>query len=272
MVFIKEFRILLPMTPDECRIGHLYAIDEASRDETGGGEGVEIVENVPFDATRFPDVHTISGQPKTAKGQYTHKIYHISSKVPAFIRLLAPKGSLEIHEKSWNCFPFVHTEISNPDYMKDGMKFMIDTIYAEGKGKEENIHELPPNLLSKRQIDFIDIANDPVSKTDYKEDEDPTKFTSEKTGRGPLVEDWKETQDPIMCCYKLVSFEFKWWGLQTKVESVMKRAERRLLLNLHRKLFCRMDQWHGMTIEDIRAMEEKTQRDLQKVPDHARYA
>ena len=39
---------------------------------------------------------------------------------------------------------------------------------------------------------MIDIANDPVSSTDYKPDEDPTKFTSVKTGRGPLVGNWQQ--------------------------------------------------------------------------------
>lgn len=38
----------------------------------------------------------------------------------------------------------------------------------------------------------IDIANDPVTSADYKHDEDPTTFKSEKTGRGPLVGQWMD--------------------------------------------------------------------------------
>lgn len=48
---------------------------------------------------------------------------------------------------------------------------------------------------------------------------DPKLYVSKKASRGPLREDWKETSDPIMCCYKLVEVEFKWFGLQTVVES-----------------------------------------------------
>lgn len=33
-------------------------------------------------------------------------------KVPGFIRLIAPKGSLEIHEKAWNAYPYCRTVIS----------------------------------------------------------------------------------------------------------------------------------------------------------------
>ena len=37
----------------------------------------------------------------------------------------------------------------------------------------------------------MDIATDPVDPKDYSEDTDPTKFKSEKTGRGPLSGGWK---------------------------------------------------------------------------------
>ena len=40
---------------------------------------------------------------------------------------------------------------------------------------------------------MIDIANDQIQATDYKPHEDPTKFHSEKTGRGPLVGKWQDT-------------------------------------------------------------------------------
>ncbi len=38
-----------------------------------------------------------------------------SSKVPRVIRMLAPKGSLEIHEEAWNCYPHNKTVISVSD-------------------------------------------------------------------------------------------------------------------------------------------------------------
>lgn len=79
------------------------------------------------------------------------------------------------------------------------------------------VHELSPDKLKSREVVHIDIANDPVASADYKEDEDPTKFKSQKTGRGPLQgPNWKETIDPVMTCYKLVTVEFKWFGLQVR--------------------------------------------------------
>jgi len=60
---------------------------------------------------------------------------------------------------------------------------------------------------------------------DYKPTEDPSRFKSAKTGRGPLIGlNWERGVNPVMCCYKLVTVEFKWWGLQNKVEKFIHRV------------------------------------------------
>ena len=53
---------------------------------------------------------------------------------------------------------------------------------------------------------------------DYKEEEDPVKFVSKRTARGQLKPRWQDTTSPLMCAYKLCSVEFKWFGIQSKVE------------------------------------------------------
>ena len=45
--------------------------------------------------------------------------------------------------------------------------------------------------LKDRGVVRIDIANDVVNAADYKKDEDPKLFKSEKTGRGPLSGEWR---------------------------------------------------------------------------------
>lgn len=68
-----------------------------------------------------------------------------------------------------------------------------------------------------------------------------------------------------MTCYKLVTCEFKWFGLQSRVESLIQKSERRLFTSFHRQVFCTMDKWHGLTMADIRAIEDKTKHELDKV-------
>ena len=58
------------------------------------------------------------------------------------------------------------------------------------RGQSENVHELDKKKLKDRTVVPIDIANDTVNAADFKKDEDPSTFVSEKTGRGPLKGDW----------------------------------------------------------------------------------
>jgi len=256
-MLIKEYRVTLPMSVEEYQVAQLYAVAEASKNETGGGEGVEVLKNEPYD-----DVPLLNG--KFNKGQYTYKIYHLASKVPGWIKMIAPAGSLEIHEEAWNAYPYCKTVLSNPGYMKGNFYITVETYHLGDRGDQENVHELDAKQLKERSVVKIDIANDPVDSNDYKKDEDPKIYKSEKTGRGPLSGNWQASADPVMTAYKLVTVQFKWWGLQTKVENFIHTTQRRLFTNFHRQLFCWTDKYHGMTMADIRALEEETKHALDK--------
>lgn len=254
-MLIKEFRVVLPMTVEEYQVAQLWSVAQSSRENTGGGEGIEVHKNEPFkNKTDLFQNYT--------DGQYTHKIYKLQSKVPWWIRKMAPKGTLEFHEEAWNAYPFCRTVINNPDYMKENFFIKIESLHVADKGQSENVFNLPPDLLAKREVVYIDIANDPVQAADYKEDEDPQKFLSVKTGRGKLGKNWRDTTTPIMCAYKLCTVEFKWFGIQGRVEKFIQSSERRLFTKFHRQLFCWIDKWHGLTMEDIRRIEDEVQREL----------
>ncbi|XP_060557002.1 phosphatidylinositol transfer protein alpha isoform-like [Ruditapes philippinarum] len=284
MVLIHEYRVVLPMTVEEYQVAQLYSVAEASKENTGGGEGIEVLVNEPFDLNELKtDTDTAQNDNKICapekplfangktftKGQYTHKIYHLQSKVPGFIRKIAPKGSLEIHEKAWNAYPYCRTYVYNPGYMKEGFYIMIETMHYGDRGTTGNIHGLEGQDLTSRNVTTIDIANDPISSKDYKKEFDPKLFKSEKTGRGLLVEkDWMKSVEPVMCAYKLVTIKFKWFGLQGRVESFINRQEHRLFTTFHRQVFCWTDKWYGMTMADIRAIEEATKKELDDQRQH----
>lgn len=73
-------------------------------------------------------------------------------------------------------------------------------------------------------LDPIDIVTDPIPAHEYKAEEDPRLYKSLKTQRGPLRDDWIEEYNnnpgktPIMCAYKLCKVEFRYWGMQSKIE------------------------------------------------------
>ena len=66
MTIIKEYRVVLPISVEEYQVGQLFSVAEASKDNTGGGEGVEVVKNEPY-------------EDETGKGQYTFKIFRMES-------------------------------------------------------------------------------------------------------------------------------------------------------------------------------------------------
>uniref|UniRef100_A0A8C9SAD7 Phosphatidylinositol transfer protein beta isoform n=1 Tax=Scleropages formosus TaxID=113540 RepID=A0A8C9SAD7_SCLFO len=252
MVLIKEYRVVLPCSVEEYQVGQLYSVAEASKNETGGGEGIEVLKNEPYEK-------------EGEKGQYTHKIYHLKSKVPGFVKMIAPEGALVFHEKAWNAYPYCRTSESYDFFIK------IETWHKPDLGTLENVHELDPTTWKTVEVVPIDIADrEQVAPGDYKPEEDPALFQSVKTGRGPLGPNWKnellaKTDCPRMCAYKLVTVKFKWWGLQSKVENFIHRQEKRIFTNFHRQLFCWIDSWIELTMEDIRRMEDETQRELEEV-------
>lgn len=76
------------------------------------------------------------------------------------------------------------------------------------------------NLVS--HADPIDIVKDYIPPHEYLVEEDPKLYQSLKTKRGPLSEDWIEevnqNQSSVMCAYKLCKVEFRYWGMQSKIE------------------------------------------------------
>ncbi|KAK7926164.1 hypothetical protein WMY93_008474 [Mugilogobius chulae] len=157
------------------------------------------------------------------------------------------------------------------EYMKDNFLIKIETWHKPDMGHQENVHGLDPETWKKVDVVYIDIADrSQVEPKDYKPDEDPCRFKSVKTSRGPLGPDWKKELPnkkdcPHMCAYKLVTVKFKWWGLQNKVENFIQKQEKRLFTNFHRQLFCWIDHWIELTMEDIRRMEEDTRKELDEM-------
>ena len=253
---VREFRITMPMTMAEYQIGQLFATAEASKNETGGGEGVEVIRNESYERVSLPMGPDY--------GQYTQKVYHLDSKVPAWVRAVTPKDLYTLHEECWNSYPYNETHVSNL-YMEDDFFIVVKSLVISGdRGHQNNVHNLPANLLQKREVVQIDIAKE-VPSNYYRQEYDPRIFKSSQTGRGPLVDpNWKDKAEPVMTCYKLVLAKFKWFGLQTKVESTIMDGMEIAFCYLNRQIFCTIDKWHGMTLEDIRRFEEKTKDELEK--------
>lgn len=184
---------------------------------------------------------------------------HLKSNIPKFVAILLPASMTDITEYSWNAFPHCKTEYTNA-YFKDKFVLSVETMHADDRGTQDNAVNLPAEDLEKRKVDYINIACED-QHVKMEPECDPTKFLSKKTGRGNLKVGFIADHDPIMTCYKVVKLRFKIFGLQSKVEQWGHQyGIRNPFLLYHRKLFCWIDEYIGLSIDDIRAYEEETMR------------
>ena len=101
------------MSVEEYQVAQLWSVAEASKNETGAGEGIEVLINEPFnESIHIPQPELLNGDPRFTKGQYTYKIYHLINKVPRIVRYLAPKEALQLEEKAWNAYPYCRTVLT----------------------------------------------------------------------------------------------------------------------------------------------------------------
>uniref|UniRef100_A0AAQ5Z4Z5 DDHD domain-containing protein n=1 Tax=Amphiprion ocellaris TaxID=80972 RepID=A0AAQ5Z4Z5_AMPOC len=257
-MLIKEYRIPMPMSVEEYRIAQLYMIQKKSREEScGEGSGVEILENKPYE------------DGPGGSGQYTHKVYHIGKHIPSWFCAILPQAALRVEEESWNAYPYTRTRYTCPFVEKFSID--IETYYKPDTGNQVDVFNLSSAEKRQRTVDPIDIVKDYIPPHEYLVEEDPKLYQSVKTKRGPLSEDWIEeisqfpSQSAVMCAYKLCKVEFRYWGMQSKIERFIHDVGlRKVMVRAHRQAWCWQDEWYGLTIEDIRQLELETQLALAK--------
>ncbi|WAQ97275.1 PITC1-like protein [Mya arenaria] len=137
---LKEYRICMPLTVQEYRIGQLFMIAKHSHEQSQEGEGVEVVKNEPCE-------HEEHG-----KGQFTEKRIHLSSKLPQWIRSMIP-AIFYITEKAWNYYPYTRTVFIHPPILG---------------AYNDQCHNLSEEELSQREVDFIDIDTTSPVMCSYK--------------------------------------------------------------------------------------------------------
>ncbi|XP_029300192.1 LOW QUALITY PROTEIN: membrane-associated phosphatidylinositol transfer protein 2 [Cottoperca gobio] len=257
-MLIKEYRIPMPMSVEEYRIAQLYMIQKKSREEScGEGSGVEILENKPYE------------DGPGGSGQYTHKVYHIGKHIPSWFCAILPQAALRVEEESWNAYPYTRTRYTCPFVEKFSID--IETYYKPDTGNQVDVFNMSSAEKRQRTVDPIDIVKDYIPPHEYLVEEDPKLYQSVKTKRGPLSDDWIEEinqnlgECPVMCAYKLCKVEFRYWGMQSKIERFIHDVGlRKVMVRAHRQAWCWQDEWYGLTIEDIRQLELETQLALAK--------
>uniref|UniRef100_H2TPJ9 Phosphatidylinositol transfer protein cytoplasmic 1 n=1 Tax=Takifugu rubripes TaxID=31033 RepID=H2TPJ9_TAKRU len=212
-------------------------ISKHSHEQSERGEGVEVVQNEPYQ------------DPEHGSGQFTEKRIYLNNKLPSWARAVVPK-IFYLTEKAWNYYPYTITESK----------------YEDNKGSNDNVSRAPRMIDGwNQQFEQHNSSQIPRKNCDCAHFslvswlQDLRCFKSKKTDRGVLQEGWINSQDPIMCSYKLVTVKFEVWGLQSRVEQFVHKVIRDVLLLGHRQAFAWVDEWIDMTMEEVREYERATQ-------------
>ena len=253
MKIIVELRIQMPLSSSELEVGLRYTTVQAMYEEAGDGTGTEFVYNQAYNypgSQQFPF--------RYRSGQYTYKIHKAGNRLPWWVRSFIGGQKAALHEESWNSYPFFRTVFSMPDLLRDKFSGILETLVVEDdrRGNYDNVFNLGADDLEKRLLVDIDISEAMFDKT-Y--NNDPTMFKSAKTGRGPLDKDWKEKTTPIISIYELlvVELDIPESLVPDRAKAFMIRMAIKLTWKYYRKMFCSLDEWIDLTMEDTRKLEKE---------------
>ncbi|CAI9105188.1 OLC1v1004055C1 [Oldenlandia corymbosa var. corymbosa] len=243
----------MPLSLEEYQIAQMYTVMKMQQQSTTGTEGVEVLENRPFEDDEF------------GKGQYTLKLYRLQSKVPSWLAAFAPADALVMQEEAWNSFPRCKSVIKCPYFTR--FTLTIETIHKADNGYSENVHGLNKQELAATEVEMIDIASDTSDYWSYiigRNNIDFSTFQSTRTSRGPLLAGWQDKCNPVMTAYKLVTVDVPYWGFGSRLEQTLLTGERALFLESHRNIFAWIDDWFGLSMEVMRELEQQSDTSLNK--------
>jgi len=249
---LQEYRIPLPFSVDQYRVGHDYVIVRSTLDEIDA-EGPSGMNCEMLASERCSD-------PALGQGRHTKRRFHFGSRLPGIVQtMLGGAKALVIEEDAWTFYPYVEAVYACPLF---GQRFAmtIQTVYCEDDGSMDPKYEKLLNMtrsirsLEKRPVKTIDISTPPKTSDGsmynnvYVASEDPRQF-----GLSPQWE--KKMVSVKLLCIRLniplVGSMLQRRGLNSSED---------LYHRLHRRAYC----WHfgdkgwgNMRIRDVRKMEKK---------------
>ncbi|KAM0676582.1 hypothetical protein BDAP_002878 [Binucleata daphniae] len=245
-----EFRIVLPLTVEQYNISQLYVVAQLSKSESTGDTSIKILENVDHE------------HPEYGKCRKTVKLMNLASRVPGIIRAVLPsKKALRVIETAYNAYPRCNTNYKNEYLDLSKFSMVVDSYHQNGVDFKENIMNLSDEKWNKTKVVYLDICENVKNKQF-----DPKKVQNGHIDGPGWIERAKEKGIPLMTCYKYVNIKVKGFLLETFSKTVADKMKD-LFIEAHQRMYCEMDQWINMSIDDIRVMEEETKKELEKIKD-----
>ena len=124
--------------------------------------------------------------------------------MPWFVEWFFPKSKLVMHEETFNSHPFFLATLTLPEFLGDKFCMTVKSKVVATRELAENTFRLSPEDLDKRKTTTLDIAGSEFESKKY-EGERPDNFQSKRRTRGPLGENWRDS-DAVLSVTLLTSY------------------------------------------------------------------
>ncbi|OHT03970.1 Phosphatidylinositol transfer protein 1 [Tritrichomonas foetus] len=259
---IVEWRIIYPFEYAKYVHAQDYMIARRQREESGGGEGIELITREPY--TEGDET-----------GIYAHKVYHYRSRIPGFIRWLVPNSLTEFHEEGWAAFPHEKLRYSVPA-LQNRTSIFIDCYsypYSRDDGFPENPCHLTEEELAIREIRYMDIVTMPPVPT--REDWQLSEFKCESAGIDLIpkptrpfdptkVPEWVENyKGKMMVNVKCIKCKINIFGFQKRIENMITSTTvPGIILESSRAITGWAEEWGKMSPEELQNYIRQSDKDV----------
>lgn len=246
MAIFVEFRVPMPITMKEYEIGYRYTDAKMKLEQTGDNKGcLNIMYNEGIHCEQLGgDSDAITN------------VLNLSSQIPYYLNN-SRYGNTEVFIHSYRIFPKNYAEYSEPEFMKQHFYIINNGIVLDDNGNSDNALNLTGEKLTNRVIEIIDIRNTALNYYDKDMSEDPATCALASRNSELLPENWMETETNIVTSYQFNDILYLHFSLQGMGEKNIQTALRRILQVFHRKMYCWMDEWKNMTLNEVKIYEKQ---------------
>lgn len=234
VVIKKEFRITLPLKVEEYNIGQLYNVVEMSKESVGTKVKIE-----------YNDDYS---HPEYGFCRKTVKKMDLSSHLPSMITFFFPSKMFKLEETSFNNYPECRTFYKSCFANESTFKMIIHSKHLQGMQNDvfsEKYEVVDLNLGNKihdKKFNIFDFPNQKSKKLFLKDG---------------WLEKCKKENIPFMTCHKFITLELNCIKEEWLADKVMTEITN-FFIKTHQRIYATVDDWHHLTIEDIRKLESET--------------
>ncbi|KAF1741679.1 LOW QUALITY PROTEIN: hypothetical protein MXB_142 [Myxobolus squamalis] len=220
-MLVKEFRIPMPLTVEEYKLGQIYYQNKLIINEMQAKSGS--IKSITKDEEYLNE----SG----IRGLYSKKHYCLKENFPSVLQFMVSNDA-SLCEEIWNEYPYTRTK----EFLR------ISLIYRNKY-----------SLISYINVETIDLSShEPQEATHPWLDT----FTSSVSGRGPLIPGWLDAYhkncigSSIMCAYKLVTISCNYPLIRTKAESLLLEQAKKRIIEAHSRIWMAQDEWLPLSYQE----------------------